>query len=92
MNMCICTVEIVNAMGLHLRAASSFARHAQRFQAEIRVSFNGRVVNGKSALDLMGLAAEFGTVLDLEARGSDAADAMIALCALVNERFHEIDD
>ena len=60
-------VEIVNELGLHLRAARIFSRLAQQYQAEVRVHLNGRTANGKSILDLTMLIAECGTRLDLEA-------------------------
>ena len=84
-------IEIVNLLGLHLRAAEKFVRQAKQFQAEIRVSHEGRVVNGKSILDLTALAAGCGTWLELEASGPDAEAAVVALSRLVEDRFHETD-
>jgi hypothetical protein len=37
----------------------------------------------------MCLAAAVGAWLDLEAKGSDAGQALVALCGLINARFHE---
>jgi phosphocarrier protein HPr len=82
-------IELVNALGLHLRAAHQFARLAQRFQAEVRVHLDGKSVNGKSILEMMTLAAGCGSRLDLEASGLDADDALVALSGLVEARFHE---
>jgi phosphocarrier protein HPr len=87
-----CRVEILNALGVHLRPAEKFVSLAYKFQSEIRVFRNGQEVNGKSILDLATLAAEQGTVLDLEARGPDAASAVAALADLVANRFYEDDD
>ena len=85
-------VEIVNALGLHLRPADKFVRLAHQFQSEVRVIHEGREFNGKSILDLTSLAAECGTRLDLEAHGPDADAALAALADLVSARFHETDD
>ena len=85
-------VEIVNALGLHLRPADKFVRLAHQFQAEVRVIHEGQEFNGKSILDLTSLAAERGTRLDLEAHGPDADAAVAALAELVAARFHETDD
>ena len=82
-------VEITNALGLHLRPADRFVRLASRFQAEVRVEADGRVINGKSILDLTTLAAECGTRLEIEARGPDAEAAVTALADLVAARFYE---
>src|SRR5205823_5583893 len=82
-------VEILNSLGLHMRPADRFVKLALRFQSEIRVTHNGNVFNGKSILDLTSVGAECGTLLDLEARGPDAVEAIAALAELVAARFHE---
>ncbi len=82
-------IEITNCLGLHLRAADRFVRLARRFQCEIRVHYQGNECNGKSILDLATLAAECGTLLDLEACGPDAVAAVAALAVLVAARFYE---
>ncbi len=85
-------VVIANALGLHLRPASKFTQLARQFQAEVRVYCNGQEINGKSVLDMTTLAAEFGTPLELEARGDDAEAAIQALVELVLAKFHETDE
>jgi phosphotransferase system HPr (HPr) family protein len=85
-------VEIINALGLHLRPADKFVRLAHRFQSEIRVYHEGQEINGKSILDLTTMAAECGTLLSLEARGPDAEEAVEALAGLVLARFYETDE
>jgi phosphotransferase system HPr (HPr) family protein len=82
-------VEITNFLGLHVRPAQKFVELASRFQAEIRVRYNGHEVDGKSILSLTTMAAECGTHLELEARGPDARAAIEALAALVSARFYE---
>ncbi len=82
-------VELTNYYGLHLRLAGKFVELANRFQSDIRVSHNGAEVNGKSVLDLTLLAAECGVLLQLEARGNDASEAIDALVKLVATEFHD---
>ncbi len=84
-------VEVTNSLGLHMRPANKFVELALKFQAEIRVHYNGNDYNGKSILDLTSLAAECGTLLELEARGPDATAAVESLADLVLARFHEED-
>lgn len=85
-------VEIVNAHGLHMRPASKFVGLANSFRSEVLVSYRGTQANGKSILDMTSLAAECGTMLDLEARGPDAEAALDALADLVAAGFHMIDE
>ncbi|WP_169972601.1 HPr family phosphocarrier protein [Tautonia rosea] len=82
-------VEITNPYGLHLRPAEKFVGLAGKFRAEVRVHYEGRDCNGKSILDLMTLAAECGSWLELEARGPDAEAAITALVELVSTHFGE---
>ncbi len=85
-------VEILNSLGLHMRPADKFVKLALQFQSEIRVTHNGNEFNGKSILDLTSVGAECGTQLQLEARGSDAPEAVAALAELIAARFHEDDE
>lgn len=86
-------VEILNALGLHMRPIERFIGLAHQFSSEIKVhSDDGKVSNGKSILEMLTLAAECGQRLDLEAQGPDAQQAIDALAALVSARFHEDDE
>src|SRR5208337_2785583 len=68
-------VQIINSLGLHLRPADKFVKLALHYRSEIQVHYNGNRFNGKSILDLITLAAECGTRLELEACGPDAVEA-----------------
>jgi len=82
-------VEVTNSYGLHLGPAGKFVKLASQFTADIRVLYNGKVINGKSILDLTLLAAECGSRLELEARGPDAEEAIESLARLVVSEFRE---
>ncbi len=82
-------VPILNALGLHARAAARFVQTANRFQAAIRVTRGDRTVDGKSIMGILLLAAARGTILTIAAEGPDAANAMNELCALIAARFGE---
>jgi len=84
--------EVGDAQGLHLRPAAHFVDVAKRFAAEVRVRCNGAEADGKSIMDLMSLAAGFGMVVELEARGPDAEEAVAALADLISARPHEIEE
>jgi phosphocarrier protein len=82
-------VEIVNAMGLHARAAARFVQTACRFRCRIQVSRGAATADGKSILGLLTLLGTCGTRLSISADGPDEAEAMGALCRLVADRFGE---
>jgi phosphocarrier protein HPr len=75
-----------------VRPASKFVKIAQSFQSDVRVECQGTKVNGESLLDMTGLAAECGSMLDLEAEGPDAEAALAALTDLVAAGFHMTDE
>jgi len=83
------TVEIVNRLGLHARAATLFVKVAGEFAAEVWVTKDGERVDGKSIMGLMMLAAGQGSRIDVETRGRDAAEALGALAELVAAKFDE---
>ncbi len=82
-------IEIINKLGLHARAAMKFVQTAEQFTAEITVTRGQESVDGTSILDLLMLAAGPGVTITISAKGSDAAAAVDALCALIGNRFGE---
>jgi phosphocarrier protein HPr len=82
-------VVIVNRKGLHARASAKFVKCAETFEAEVTVSRDGQSAGGTSIMGLMMFAAGPGTTIRLEAKGKDAAAALAALVALVEDGFGE---
>ena len=87
--MTTCEATIRNRLGLHARAAAKFVHLATRFRAQIRVSRDGRVMDGKSIMGILLLAAAQGTTITITADGPDEDEAMTALCQLVDGGFGE---
>lgn len=83
------TVMIKNPQGLHARPAELLARRALQFQSQIEVVKDDLRVDAKSILHILTLGASQGTRLVLEARGSDAEQAVETLVALFESQFAE---
>lgn len=83
------TVTIINKLGLHARASAKFVSTALKFQSELEVTKNERVVNGKSIMGVMTLAAQQGAELTLHIEGSDESAMLEALLSLIQNRFGE---
>jgi len=81
-------IEIINKAGLHARAASKLVQLTSTFACDIQIG-QDTLVDGKSILSLMMLAAVQGTTLNLVLDGPDEAGALTAIIALVNDRFGE---
>ena len=82
-------VEIVNARGLHARAAAKFVKLTSEFEARVNVSKDGTCVSGDSIMGLMTLAASVGTTIRIEADGPDEAVVLEALAVLVAAGFED---
>jgi len=73
-----------------MRPITAFVEVATRFQSNIQLGKSGTpLVNGKSAIALLGLGAEQGTELILEISGPDAADALKALSEVLQRTSFE---
>ncbi len=81
--------RICNQRGLHARAAAKLVKLADQFDAEIIVRKGDTVVNGRSIMGLMMLAAGPGCELELTASGRDAATALRAVVELIARGFDE---
>ena len=85
-------VEVTGDFGLHLRAANRWVQLTRRFESEVRVSWNGRAVDGKSILDLLTLGAQPGALLELEVTGPDSEEAAAALRKLAEDGLQDSND
>ena len=83
------SVTVVNQLGLHARAAARFVHVAARFQSRIRVGRDSRIMDGKSIMGILLLAASRGTTLTVIADGPDETRAVEALVELVASGFGE---
>ena len=82
-----CTIR--NRLGLHARAAAKFVHMATRYTSQIRITRDGKTMDGKSIMGILLPAAGAGTKIVISADGIDEADAIDALCRLVNGGFGE---
>jgi phosphocarrier protein HPr len=83
------TVTVTNRLGMHARAAARFVHTAARFESQIRVRRDTKIMDGKSIMGILLLAAAHGTTITITAEGPDEAAAVQALCGLVASGFGE---
>lgn len=82
------SITICNKAGLHARAASRLVSVATQFSSSVKIG-NEKLVDGRSILSLMMLAAGKGTTLKIVVDGDDEQHALDAIQLLVNNRFDE---
>ena len=83
-------VTVINALGLHARAAARFVQIAARFTSQVRVARDTKVMDGKSIMGILLLAAARGTTITISADGADEQAAVDALVELVATGFGEV--
>ena len=83
------TVTVVNALGLHARAAARFVKLAGAYRSQVKVGRGARTVDGKSILGLLLLAAARGSQIAISTEGPDEIDALAALCDLASRGFED---
>jgi len=71
--------------GLHLAPISRIVGGLSEFQASVRIEFDDRSADARSATDLMLLAATCGAPLRVLAEGADAEAAVQAVVAILEK-------
>ncbi len=84
-----CTIDVINQLGLHARAAAKLVKLAQKFESEILVERLGREVDAKSIMGVMMLAATCGTQVNFSIDGPDEQQAQEEITSLFSDRFGE---
>ncbi|WP_017904306.1 HPr family phosphocarrier protein [Pseudomonas asplenii] len=83
-------IEIINKLGLHARASAKFVGVAGQYPCQIRVGRTPEsMVDGKSIMAMMMLAAGKGTRIHIKTEGEQEDEAMAALETLINNYFDE---
>lgn len=80
---------IKNTLGLHARAAANFVRVTSRFESSVKIRKDGYLVDGKSILGVLSLAAVRGSRIDIIISGKDSEAALRELGNLIESGFGE---
>jgi phosphocarrier protein len=83
-------ITIINKLGLHARAAAKFVGVASTYPCLVRIGRSAEsLVDGKSIMAVMMLAAGKGTNVHLLTEGEQDEQAMNALVGLIENYFDE---
>ena len=80
---------VKNDMGVHARPAAMIVRVANRFTSDLFVEKDDEVVDGKSIMGLMMLAAGSGSIMNFTAEGEDAEQMLVEIEGLFESKFDE---
>lgn len=81
------TATINVSSGLHARPANLFIKTASKFKSNIKVSKDGKEVDGKRLLAIMTLGVQQGESITIKAEGEDEEKAVRALEDLIERDF-----
>jgi phosphocarrier protein HPr len=82
-------LTVTNELGIHARPSKHLVITATKFKSEISLKKEDQIANVKSILELLTLAAECGTVLELISNGEDEAQAADAIEEIFKNNFFE---
>jgi len=73
------TYTIKAETGIHARPATKLVQTASKFSSDIQLNYNGKEVNLKSIMGILGLGISKADEIKIVANGEDAAEALNAL-------------
>lgn len=80
---------IINALGLHARAAAQLVKVSNRYPCEVELECEGQAVNGKSIMGVLMLAAAQGMKVKIRCAGEGAKSCLDEIAALIANKFGE---
>ena len=83
------TLVVQNKMGIHARPAAMIVKTANKYVADVFFEKDEELVNGKSIMGLMMLAAGNGSKLRVQANGPDSEKLIQELEKLFERKFDE---
>jgi phosphocarrier protein len=84
-------IIVKNKLGVHARPAAMLVKTAASFRSDIHLAREGQVINGKSIMGVMMLAANLGSEVTISAKGEDEQKAVEAIAKLFDDKFGEVE-
>lgn len=81
------TYTITDELGIHARPAGLFVKKAGEFASAITIEKDGKEVDAKRILGVMGLGAKKGAEVIIKAEGADEDAAIAALEEFMKENL-----
>lgn len=82
------TFTVLNEKGMHARPSTELVKCATSFASQISLTYRNMVVNAKSLLGILTLAAERGAKIVIEATGEDSKEAVNSILDLAKNKFN----
>ena len=82
-------LTVKNRAGIHTRPATLIAQMANKFTSEITLEKDSIVVNAKSIMGVITMAAGYNTTMTLKVEGPDESEAASAIENLFETKFDD---
>ena len=82
-------LTVKNHAGIHARPATLIAQMANKFTSEITLEKDSIVVNAKSIMGVITMAAGYNTTMTLKVEGPDESEAASAIENLFETKFDD---
>ncbi|MDO5146282.1 MAG: HPr family phosphocarrier protein [Eubacteriales bacterium] len=82
-------ITINNPQGLHMRPAGVFAKGVAKFESDVTIHFNGKAINAKSLLNIIGACIKCGAEIELECNGPDEEEALKTAVEMIESGLGE---
>lgn len=79
---------VANVKGLHTRPSTELVKCATAFRSQVKLFYQNSIVNAKSLLGILTLAAARGAKIGIEACGEDAEEAVLKIIELAENKFY----
>ncbi|MDR3564970.1 MAG: HPr family phosphocarrier protein [Negativicutes bacterium] len=83
------TVVLTNKVGLHARPAALLVKTVNGFTSQVTIVKDGKSINAKSMLSIMGAAIKQGDSVTIQVNGADEQEAISAITGLIRSGFGE---
>ena len=74
---------VINPQGMHMRPAQVFVGEMGKFKCDVNILFNGKVINGKSIMNLMASLIKKDSEIEIQCSGEDENEALAKAVELV---------
>lgn len=82
------TIKITNKTGIHARPAGMIINEAKNYEAEITLTKDGKAVNAKSIMGILGMGISEGDLIEIKAEGpmaEEAVDSIYSIFEKINQ-------
>ena len=70
------TFKVKDVTGIHARPATILVQTASKFDCEVQLKYNGKLVNLKSIMGVLSLGITFGNEFDIVVDGKDEVEVL----------------